>query len=75
MSARGWPIRVRLAQPADRDAVLAFATSTWNGWDYIPEVWDAWVVPTDGVLLVATVEPPRNGDEPRDADGAAIAAG
>jgi GNAT superfamily N-acetyltransferase len=73
--SRNFPIRVRLARPDDRDAVLAFATSTWNGWDYIPEVWDAWVVPTDGVLLVATVQPPLSEDEPRDADGAPIAVG
>lgn len=75
MKAREWPIRVRLARPEDREAVLAFATSTWNGWDYIPEVFDAWVVPADGVLLVATVEPPQNGDAPRDADGAPLPVG
>ena len=56
-----WPIRVRIARPDDQDAVLAFATSTWDGWDYIPEVWDAWVVPSSGVVLVATVETPLHG--------------
>ena len=48
------PIAVRRAQPADKEAVLSFATQTWDGWDYIPEVWDDWLVATDGVLLVAT---------------------
>lgn len=55
--------------------MLAFASNTWNGWDYIPEVWDAWVVPGDGVVLVATVEPSLHRDEPRDADGAPLAVG
>lgn len=72
MSARTWPIRVRLARPDDRAAVLAFATNTWDGYDYIPEVWDEWVVPDSGLVLVATVEAPVNGGEPRDADGAAL---
>ncbi len=48
------PIAVRQARAADRDAVLAFASTTWDGWDYIPEVWDDWLTARDGVLLVAT---------------------
>ncbi len=48
------PIAVRRARASDKEAVLSFATRTWDGWDYIPEVWDDWLVATDGVLLVAT---------------------
>jgi GNAT superfamily N-acetyltransferase len=48
------PIAVRRARPDDRDAVLAFASTTWDGWDYIPEAWPHWVGAPDGVLLVAT---------------------
>jgi GNAT superfamily N-acetyltransferase len=51
------PISVRLAVPSDRRAVLDFASRTWGGWDYIPEVWDAWLADGDGVLLVATPQP------------------
>ncbi|HVQ23123.1 MAG TPA: GNAT family N-acetyltransferase [Candidatus Saccharimonadia bacterium] len=50
------PIAVRRAQASDKDVVLSFATRTWDGWDYIPEVWDDWLVATDGVLLVATAQ-------------------
>lgn len=53
-TARAWPVRVRLARADDKDAVLAFATNTWDGWDYIPEVWDTWMGASDGVLLVGT---------------------
>ena len=48
------PIAVRRAKASDKEAVLSFATRTWDGWDYIPEVYDDWLVATDGVLLVAT---------------------
>ena len=75
MSARAWPIGVRLARPDDRGAVLRFASTTWDGWDYIPEVWDDWVVPSSGIALVATVQAPLNGDEPRDAEGAPLTVG
>jgi RimJ/RimL family protein N-acetyltransferase len=48
------PIAVRRARADDKAAVLAFATRTWDGWDYIPEVFDDWLTAADGVLLVAT---------------------
>jgi GNAT superfamily N-acetyltransferase len=48
------PIAVRRARASDKDAVLTFASRTWDGWDYIPEVWDEWLIADDGVLLVAT---------------------
>lgn len=51
------PISVRLAVPPDRRAVLDFASRTWDGWDYIPQVWEAWLADGDGVLLVATPQP------------------
>jgi len=64
------PIAVRLARPADKAAVLAFATSTWDGWDYIPQVWDAWLAAPDGVLLVACAQRAVRG-----ANGGSIPAG
>jgi hypothetical protein len=50
--------------------VLAFATHTWDGWDYVPQVWDAWLAATDGILLVACAAGAATG-----ADGTSIAAG
>jgi GNAT superfamily N-acetyltransferase len=47
-------IAVRRARISDKAAVLAFASRTFDGWDYIPGVWDDWVAASDGVLLVAT---------------------
>jgi GNAT superfamily N-acetyltransferase len=50
------PISVRRARPDDRDAVLRFASTTWAGWDYIPQAWPHWISADDGVLLVATAQ-------------------
>jgi GNAT superfamily N-acetyltransferase len=50
------PVAVRRARPEDRDSVLAFASTTWDGWDYIPEAWPHWITASDGVLLVATAQ-------------------
>ncbi|MET1232718.1 MAG: GNAT family N-acetyltransferase [Candidatus Limnocylindrales bacterium] len=45
---------MRRARASDREAVLSFATRTFDGWDYIPQVWDEWITADEGVLLVAT---------------------
>lgn len=50
--------------------MLAFATHTWDGWDYVPQVWDAWLTAPDGILLVACAAGAATG-----ADGTPIAAG
>lgn len=63
-------IAVRRARPADKVAVLAFATTTWDGWDYIPQAWDRWLAADDGVVLVACAA-----DEARGAGGEPVAAG
>jgi len=68
-------VATRRARPQDRDAVLAFTTDTWDGWDYIHEVWDDWVADAFGAFLVATAEVGPGGEPPVDRDGAAIAAG
>lgn len=46
-------VKVRDALPGDLDAVTAFADSTWDGWDYVPDSWDEWL--EEGVALVAEV--------------------
>lgn len=50
--------------------MLAFATHTWDGWDYVPQVWDTWLAARDGVLLVACAVGAATGP-----DGSPIAAG
>lgn len=69
---RAWPIVVRSARADDKEAVLRFATHTWHGWDYIPDVWDRWLVAPDSALLVATAGECTNGAEPIDAEGASL---
>ena len=51
----------RFADKTARHLVLAFATQTWDGWDYIPHAWPVWLAANDGVLLVATVGAPAGG--------------
>lgn len=46
-------IDIRPAQPADRDAVLAFCQGTWEDGDYIESVWESWLSDATGNLLVA----------------------
>jgi RimJ/RimL family protein N-acetyltransferase len=57
------PVAIRRARPGDREAILAFATQTWEGGDYIPYVLDAWLAASDGVCLVAVPRVGR-GDRP-----------
>lgn len=47
---------VRDARPVDIDDVASFATETWDGWDYIPDVWDDWLEEDGGITLVAEHE-------------------
>lgn len=42
---------IREARPDDRSQVLEFASDTWEGWDYLPDVWSDWL--EEGTLLVA----------------------
>ena len=46
-------VEVRDARPRDIDDVANFATETWDGWDYIPNVWDDWLKEDGSVTLVA----------------------
>ena len=71
---RSWPLQVRRARPADRAAVLDFASTTFDGWDYIPRAWDAWIDAPDGVLLVAAPGGAPDGS-PRDAAGVGLEVG
>jgi len=44
-------VTVRDARPGDVEYVAEFASETWDGWDYVPDVWDDWL--DEGVTLVA----------------------
>ncbi len=68
-TTRGWPVVVRRVTADDKADVLGFATSTWDGWDYIPSVFDGWVAATDGVFLGILPGRAADGGLPRDADG------
>ncbi len=46
-------ITIRTAQAADREAVLAFCTDTWDWGDYVAYVWDDWLINPTGKFLVA----------------------
>lgn len=61
VSTRGWPLVVRRAKAEDREPVLAFASATWDGWDYIPNAWPVWLDATDGAFLVGEIGEPVDG--------------
>jgi len=47
-------VSVRDARHDDLKEVSAFATDTWDGWDYVPDVWEDWL--DEGVTLVVEDE-------------------
>jgi GNAT superfamily N-acetyltransferase len=49
---RGTPI-VRRARPEDKPAVVEFSSKIWEGWDYLPRVYDRWLEDPRGAFLVA----------------------
>ena len=55
--------------------MLAFATTTWDGWDYMPHAWPVWLSADDGAMLVATVGPTTDGRPAVDANGEALPEG
>lgn len=65
---------MRRARPDDEEAVLGFATRTWNGWDYMPQAWPRWLAADDGVMLVGLPGAPSDGSAALDADGAPLPA-
>lgn len=43
----------RPALPADRDQAFAFLRWTWEGEDYLPQVWDDWLADPAGLFVAA----------------------
>lgn len=37
----------------DTAAVVAFTRTTWDGWDYLPDVWASWLAASDGAVFAA----------------------
>jgi len=46
----------RPARPEDKSNVLELTKTIWDGGDYIPSVWDDWLVDQQGLLAVAEWE-------------------
>jgi GNAT superfamily N-acetyltransferase len=57
---------IRPRQPDDRPAVERICTHTWEGEDYVPQVWDDWLADPQGLLMVG---------ELRAAEGRVVALG
>jgi Acetyltransferase (GNAT) family len=72
-AGRNWPLVVRPAQATDAEAVLDFATHTWDHWDYIPNAWPVWLTADDGTLLVAVPGKPSDSSQPCDREGQPLA--
>ncbi|MBS7615642.1 GNAT family N-acetyltransferase [Candidatus Bathyarchaeota archaeon] len=49
-------IHVREALASDREAVFEFCRKTWSWGDYIPHVWDKWLMEENGKVFVATID-------------------
>jgi RimJ/RimL family protein N-acetyltransferase len=50
-------LKLRDAEPADRDAVFRFCRNTWADYgDYIPRVWDKWIKDTRGRFILAELD-------------------
>jgi len=49
-------VTLRPVRPADRDRVLEITRDVWEGRDYLPEVFDAWVADPGSAFQAAEVE-------------------
>lgn len=45
---------VRLARKEDKEPLMRFVSKTWPWGDYVPRVWDEWLLDSNGRLFVAT---------------------
>lgn len=52
-------LTIRAARADDRPAMERICAHTWDNGDYIPEVWDRWLVDERGVLLVGELDSPE----------------
>lgn len=54
-------IEIRPARAEDKNAIVAFCQNTFSWGDYIPDVWDDWLVGSNGKMFVGTVDGRRVG--------------
>jgi len=47
---------VRRARASDKPAVVEFSSKIWEGWDYLPRVYDRWLEDSRGAFLVAELD-------------------
>jgi hypothetical protein len=47
---------VRRARAGDKPAVVEFCSQIWEGWDYLPRVYDRWLEDPRGAFLVAELD-------------------
>lgn len=45
-------LHIRAARPEDKEAVVEFTKTIWDGHDYLPKVWDQWLTDPEGQLHV-----------------------
>jgi GNAT superfamily N-acetyltransferase len=48
-------VKIRKALRRDKAPILEISKNLWGGHDYLPEVWDEWLVAKNSRLIVATV--------------------
>jgi GNAT superfamily N-acetyltransferase len=53
MDADRGSLIVRRARASDKEAVVDFCSRIWEGWDYLPRVYDRWLRDPRGAFLVA----------------------
>lgn len=53
---RGRKVEIRRARSEDRSAVAAISAQIWDGYDYVPNVFDKWVMDSEGEFAVVCVD-------------------
>jgi hypothetical protein len=56
MAGTGSSLIIRRAEVSDKPAVVEFSSKIWEGWDYLPRVFDRWLKDPRGAFLVAELD-------------------
>jgi RimJ/RimL family protein N-acetyltransferase len=56
MSPRATGFTVRRMTPADKPAMMEIASKIWDGFDYLPTVFDEWVADTEGEFAAVLLD-------------------
>ncbi|MDA4124989.1 MAG: GNAT family N-acetyltransferase [Thaumarchaeota archaeon] len=49
-------VRIRDAEPSDKNRLMSFIKDIWGGHDYIPYVWDEWLDDKSGRMFVVDID-------------------